>query len=45
VTTIVETWFANYKGQKKIETDGYVGRKKANKLLAWALDDYKKHSK
>ena len=45
VTTIVETWFANYKGQKKIETDGYAGRKKAKKLLARALDDYKKHSK
>jgi inorganic pyrophosphatase len=45
VTAIVETWFKNYKGKKKIETDGYVGRKKANKLLARALDDYKKHSK
>jgi inorganic pyrophosphatase len=45
VTAIVETWFTNYKGQEKIETDGYVGRKKANKLLARALDDYKEHSK
>jgi inorganic pyrophosphatase len=44
VTDIVEIWFANYKGQNKIDTDGYVGRKKANKLLSQALDDYKKWS-
>ena len=41
VTTIIETWFANYKGQKKITTHGYAGRKKANKVLAQALNDYK----
>ena len=41
VTSIVETWFANYKGQTKIETMGYVGRTKAHAVLSQALDDYK----
>lgn len=41
VTSIVETWFANYKGQSKIETMGYVGRTKAHAVLAQAMDDYK----
>jgi inorganic pyrophosphatase len=45
VTTIVETWFANYKGSEKIETDGYAGREKANKILAKALADYKTKSR
>lgn len=40
VASIVETWFANYKGQKKIETMGYVGRSKANEVLDRALADY-----
>jgi inorganic pyrophosphatase len=41
VSAIVETWFANYKGQKKIETQGYSGRKQARLVLAQALADYK----
>jgi inorganic pyrophosphatase len=40
VSTIVEFWFANYKGQKKIETQGYGGRKQARRVLAQALTDY-----
>jgi inorganic pyrophosphatase len=45
VTNIVETWFANYKGQGKVEIDGFASRKKANKVLARALEDYKDRSK
>jgi inorganic pyrophosphatase len=44
VTSIVETWFANYKGPTKIETMGYVGRTKAHAVLTQALDDYKRLS-
>jgi len=45
VTAIVEIWFANYKGQKKIKTQGYDGLKKANKVLAQALDEYQEQSR
>jgi len=41
VSAIIESWFANYKGQKKIETQGYSGRKEARRVLAEALADYK----
>lgn len=41
VTGIIEAWFSHYKGHKKIETEGYVGRKKAYAVLLQALEDYK----
>lgn len=41
VTTIVETWFANYKGPQKIKTHGYAGRDLANSVLSRALEDYR----
>ncbi len=41
VSLIVDTWFSNYKGQKKIETQGYSGRKHARRVLDQALADYK----
>ena len=44
VTAIVEMWFANYKGQTKIETMGYVGRTKSHAVLSQALDEYKRAS-
>jgi inorganic pyrophosphatase len=39
-TTIIETWFANYKGGKKVETDGFSGVKRARRELQQALDAY-----
>jgi inorganic pyrophosphatase len=41
VSAIIESWFSNYKGQKKIETRGYSGRKEARRVLDEALADYK----
>jgi inorganic pyrophosphatase len=41
VSSIVDTWFSSYKGQKKIETQGYSGRKHARRVLDQALADYK----
>jgi inorganic pyrophosphatase len=40
-SSIVDTWFSNYKGQKKIKTQGYSGRKHARRVLDQALADYK----
>jgi inorganic pyrophosphatase len=36
VTTIVETWFANYKGPGEIETGGFADRTRALEILAAA---------
>jgi len=36
VTTIVETWFANYKGPGEIETKGYGPRSEALRMLSLA---------
>ena len=45
VTTIIDTWFANYKGEGKVEVLGYSGREVARNVLGQALDDYRKISR
>lgn len=39
-TTIIETWFANYKGQKKVKTDGFAGVEHARRELKQAMGSY-----
>ena len=41
VSDIVNTWFANYKGQDKIQIQGYAGPAKALEVLERALAGYR----
>lgn len=45
VTTIIGIWFANYKGEGKVEVLGYSGREVARNVLVQALDSYRKMSR
>ncbi|MCB1615541.1 MAG: inorganic diphosphatase [Pseudomonadales bacterium] len=40
-TDIVSTWFANYKGQKKIEILGYANKHEADKIVKTSIQAYK----
>lgn len=44
VLDIVETWFVNYKGADKMQSEGYVGKKDANKILVAAMNEYQEMS-
>lgn len=43
VTLIIETWFLNYKGPGEMQSSGFEGREKANKILNFAAKAYKDH--
>ena len=45
VTTIIDTWFANYKGEEKVKVLGYADRKVARDVLIQGLDDYRRISR
>jgi len=40
VSTIVETWFANYKGPGEMESKGYAGPEEAGRVLEAAIEAY-----
>lgn len=40
VTTILETWFASYKGSGKMEAKGYAERARADEILSEAMAAY-----
>lgn len=40
ITTIIETWFTNYKGYNKIESKGYGGKEIAYKILLKAIEEF-----
>ena len=40
-TTIIETWFSNYKGAGKMKSLGYVEANEAKQILADAVNEYK----
>lgn len=40
VSDIIESWFSNYKGKKKVETFGFSGVKRAHRELEQALGLY-----
>ena len=40
VTTILETWFENYKGKGALECQGFGGEGEAEKLLAAAIESF-----
>lgn len=41
ITGIIETWFSNYKGPGKLESNGYADRTDANEILEVAIAAYK----
>ncbi|MFT7150860.1 MAG: inorganic pyrophosphatase [Nonlabens sp.] len=41
ITGIIETWFSNYKGPGKLESNGYADRTRANEILEVAIAAYK----
>ena len=43
-TTIIETFFANYKGQGKMESLGLGDEREARKILDYAIEEYKNHA-
>lgn len=45
VTTIIDTWFANYKGEGKVKVLGFADRKAARDLLIQGLEDYRRISR
>lgn len=45
VKTIVETWFRNYKGPGKMESQGYAAAAEARKVLTAAIQDFAGHGK
>lgn len=40
ITTIIETWFTNYKGPNKMKSLGFAGRESALNTLSHAITDY-----
>ena len=40
-TTILQTWFSNYKGNDQIEVPGFADRPKAQEILTAAIKAYK----
>ena len=44
ITEILEIWFTNYKGSKKIVLNGFENEQKALEIFKNALEQYKKHN-
>jgi inorganic pyrophosphatase len=44
-TTIIQTFFANYKGQGKMETLGWENEIESKKILDFSIEEYKKKSR
>jgi len=44
VSKMIDIWFTNYKGIGKMETQGFIDQKAANKVLELAQNDYKNSS-
>lgn len=40
ITTIVETWFTNYKGPGKLKSNGFANKAEAEKILNTALKEF-----
>ena len=44
ITEILEIWFTNYKGSKKIVLNGFENEQKALEIFKNAREQYKKHN-
>ena len=44
ITEILEIWFTNYKGSKKIVLNGFENEQKALEIFKSAREQYKKHN-
>ena len=42
ITEIIELWFANYKGQGKLQSKGFASKKEAIKILHESIEAYQK---
>ncbi|MEA1873276.1 MAG: inorganic diphosphatase [Bacteroidota bacterium] len=42
IKTILATWFTNYKGKNKLQSDGYADKQEAQEILKLAINAYKK---